>query len=205
MSATAGRVENLPPAPAADSVAPRIFDLRTQADTVRRWNLLPMVGRVAAGSAGAIAGLVVLFHQPTILDSVPATVAIGLFLTVVGILAIVDSLRFRNGGVRRLTVDEGGIILEYSEFPNGRRVTLPWNRLSQRIILQDCRAPASRDYLAKRTGILWVSPRPVSDLTPEAMDAIVGQASKAGLSVKESMNSQGVTVVEITPAAIPGP
>jgi len=205
MSATTGRVENRPPAPVADPVPPRIFDLRTQADMVREWNLLPMVGRVAAGSTGVIVGVVTVFHRPALLVSVPATVGVGLFLAAAGSLAIVDSLRFGSGGIRRLTVDVGGIILEYSEFPSGRRVTLPWNRLSQKIVLQDCRAPASRDYLAKRTGILWVSPRPVSDLTPEAMDAIVSQASKAGLSVKESMNSKGVTVVEIIPAAVPAP
>jgi hypothetical protein len=190
---------------ASASSPPRVFDLRTQSEAVRRWNLPARMSMAAAGILCALAGAFVLFAHPVILYNLLATDGIGLFLVTGGLVALAYSFRLRGSSARRVTVDERGITLEYPEFPDGRRVVFQWNRLPGKIILWDVRSQVTRvpHYLERRTGLLWTSPGPVFDLTPETMEAVVDQAKRAGLSVKETMNSQGGAVVEITPAATP--
>jgi hypothetical protein len=203
-TATVDRAESF--GPGANGVPPtaKVFDLTAQSEAVRRWDLPALIGMVSAGGASGLVGLFMLFAHPVVVYGPEVTVGIGLFLVAVGAFTLALSYRMLDGSARRITVDENQIILDYPRFRNGRRVALPWKDLPRKIRIQDARTPLAFDprYLSRRTGILWVSPPPTSDLTAGCMDAIIDQAKRAGLevtdSVRDASSLRGVRVVEIT-------
>jgi hypothetical protein len=114
----------------------------------------------------------------------------GLLLAAGGAFVVVQTLRMGAGPVA-LMADSTAVTLR---MPRGRSRVYRWSDPSTTVILVDLRkSPQAtekfgqrRPYVARRTGLIWLAPRPHFDITPRALEEILSAAAAAGRLPRES-------------------